>query len=58
MMKEKIDACYKRLQTLDIAPTRANMEALLQTLYDLRDIYEELEREGVTDAGRTAVETE
>lgn len=52
-MKEKIDACYRRLQTLDIMPTRANMEKLLQTLYDLREVYDELNGEDDGD-GRTA----
>lgn len=43
-MKEKLKDCFERLQRLDIAPTLKNMEALVQTLYDLRDVYQELER--------------
>ena len=43
-MKEKITACFDRLQTLEILPTRSNMETLLQTLYDLQEVYQELER--------------
>ena len=43
-MKEKLSACFDRLQNLDIKPTLKNMEALVQTLYDLRDVYQELER--------------
>ena len=41
-MKEKLEACFERLQMLDIKPTLKNMEALVQTLYDLREIYNEL----------------
>lgn len=43
MMKEKLEACFNRLQTLEIQPTLANMEKLVQTLYDLREMYNELE---------------
>lgn len=43
MMKEKLEACFNRLQTLEIQPTLANMEKLVQTLYDLRELYNELE---------------
>ena len=56
-MKEKIEACFKRLQTLDIMPTLTNTEKLLQTLYDLREVYNELNKEGEKD-GRTAADTE
>ena len=38
-MKEKIKLCFERLQKLDISPTVNNMEILLQTLYDLREVY-------------------
>ena len=44
-MKEKIKACFERLQTLEISPTRSNMETLLQTLYDLQEVYQELGRD-------------
>ena len=44
-MKEKIEACFERLQGLDIKPTLTNMELLVQTLYDLREVYEQLEKE-------------
>ena len=43
MMKEKLERCFDRLQSLDIQPTLTNMEKLVQTLYDLREIYKELE---------------
>lgn len=54
MMKEKLEACFDRLQTLEIQPTLANMEKLVQTLYDLRDMYNELE----DDDGRTETDPE
>lgn len=51
-MLEKIEDCYKRLQTLDITPTLANMEILVQTLYDLRDIYNTI-KDGDDSGGRS-----
>ena len=45
-MKEKLEACFERLQALDIKPTLTNMELLLQTLYDLREIYDILDKGG------------
>ena len=54
-MKEKLEACFDRLQALDIKPTLTNMELLVQTLYDLRDVYNEL---GGDDHGRTATDSE
>lgn len=57
MMLEKLEACFLRLQELDIKPTLNNMESLLQTLYDLRGIYNELkarENDGTED--RTAAD--
>ena len=50
-MKEKLNACYERLQTLDMPMTRGNMETLLQTLYDIQEVYQELER--MENDGRT-----
>jgi hypothetical protein len=43
-MKEKLEACYERMQTLNMPNTRHNMETLLQTLYDLQEVYKGLER--------------
>ena len=51
-MLEKLERCFDRLQSLDIKPTLSNMEALLKTLYDLREVYNEL-KEG-EDVGRAA----
>lgn len=56
-MKEKLEACFRRLQTLEIQPTLGNMEKLLNTLYDLREVYNELNKEGDED-GRAAADTE
>ena len=53
-MKEKIKDCFDRLQTLDITPTLPNMEKLVQTLYDLREVYQELMKEEETNDGKTA----
>lgn len=52
IMKEKIAGCYDRLQTLDITPTLDNMEKLVQTLYDLREVYKELSEKEEKDNGR------
>lgn len=48
-MKEKIEECFDRLQTLDVKPTLKNMEILVQTLYDLREIYNQLNTEEEQD---------
>ena len=53
---EKIKNCFDRLQTLNISPTLSNQETLLQTLYDLREVYvalkkEEEEKESVGNSG-------
>ena len=55
MMKEKIKNCFDRLQRLNIAPSQGNMEILLQTLYDLKEVYQEL---GVKEDGRPAADSE
>lgn len=55
-MREKIEACFKRLQTLSILPTRDNMEKLLQTLYDLEEVYNKLKEDDVD--GRPAADPE
>ena len=54
-MLEKIESCFSRLQNLDIKPTLSNMEILIQTLYDLRDVYNEL-KGGNTDDGTADTE--
>lgn len=55
-IKEKLNVCFERLQTLDIAPTLQNMEKLVQTLYDLRDVYNEIEKR-CGDDGRKTVDS-
>ena len=44
-MEEKLNKCYKRLQTLQIMTTKGNMEILLQTLYDIQEVYNQLKEE-------------
>lgn len=52
-MPEKLEACFERLQSLDIVPTISNMETLLQTLYDIREVYQKLKAmESDDDAGK------
>lgn len=41
---EKLEACFSRLQNLAIMPTLKNMEILVQTLYDLREVHNELKK--------------
>ena len=53
-MKNKLNDVYERLQTLDIMPTKGNLEKLLQCLYDLRDVYNELERMEANNGGQAA----
>ena len=53
-MLEKLEQCFERLQNLDIKPTLTNMEKLVQTLYDLREIYNEMSKEGEPDGGTAA----
>ena len=55
-LRKKIEASFNRLQGLDIKPTLTNMEALAQTLYDLRDVYNELGR--IEKDGRSAVDSD
>ena len=48
-MKEKLKACFDRLQKLQLPPTKNNMETLLQTLYDLQEIYLALKEDDADD---------
>lgn len=52
-MLEKLEQCFERLQNLQIKPTLGNMEILVQTLYDLREVYQQL---GGEKDGRTEVD--
>lgn len=45
-IKDKISACFDRLQQIQILATKGNMENLLQTLYDLQEVYQILEKVG------------
>ena len=49
IMLKKLEESFERLQTLEIRPTVDNMEKLLQTLYDLREVYQKL-KEGEANA--------
>ena len=40
--KQKLNDVYERLQGLEIRATRGNLEALLLSLYDLQNAYNEL----------------
>ena len=40
--KQKLNDAYERLQGLEIRATRGNLEALLLSLYDLQNAYNEL----------------
>ena len=44
----KLEQAFKRLQQLQIVPTVTNMETLLQSLYDIREVYNKL-KGGETD---------
>lgn len=55
-MREKLEACFERLQGLNIRPTLENMEILVQVLYDLREIYNELGED--EENGRNGQETD
>lgn len=50
----KLNFCYDRLQSIQIAPTVTNMEKLLQSLYDIRDVYNKL-KEGAENGSESNV---
>ena len=52
----KLNTVYERLQKLDIMPTRANMEKLLQSLYDIQTVYNKLKEAEEND--RTSADSE
>ena len=44
---DKLDEIHTSIQTLDIKPTRTNMEKLLKALYFLEEVFQKLsEKEG------------
>lgn len=43
----KLERAFERLQQLQIVPTVTNMESLLQSLYEIREVYNKL-KEGET----------
>ena len=56
-MDEILSNCYERLQRLKIEPTRENMEILLQTLYDLQNVYKQLKGECNNDGTENRAQT-
>ena len=55
-IKEKLEKCFDRLQNLEIKPTLGNMEILVQTLYDLREVYNAI-KDG-EDGDRAQIDTQ
>lgn len=53
-MKEKLNEIYKRLQRLNIQTTKENMELLLQCMYDLKSVYDEMTAKEAETDGQTA----
>lgn len=49
---EKLDATFNRLQSLNILPTLSNMETLVQSLYEIREVYQFLKTLKGEDDGR------
>lgn len=49
----KLDATFNRLQSLNILPTLSNMETLVQSLYEVREVYQFLKTLKGEDDGRT-----
>ena len=49
-MKEKVTACFDTLQELDIKPTPHNVSILAGVYELLRQVFEELNKEGDTVA--------
>ena len=58
MLKEKLERCYDRLQNLYIQATVSNMESLLQTIYDLHDVYNNMKEETPNERSEDRTETD
>lgn len=56
-MRRKLERAFERLQGLEIKPTVDNMERLLQCLYDIRDVYNNLQTKGGEEDGRETVDS-
>lgn len=54
---DTLEGCFNRLQDMSVQTTLKNMETLVQTLYDLREVYEKLqeirEKVGGEEDGRS-----
>ena len=53
VFKDKLEACFNRLQKLAIKSTLPNMELLTASLYDIRDMFQTLDKEEKEDAADT-----
>ena len=53
VFKDKLEASFNRLQKLAIKSTLPNMELLTASLYDIRDVFQELDKEEKEDAADT-----
>ena len=51
-MLTMLESCFDRLQNLNIQPTLGNMEKLVSTLYDLREIYGRIKESEVVKDGK------
>lgn len=56
-MCKKLESAYNRLQSLALAPTVGNLESLLQSLYEIREVYQSLDKKEGADDGRKTVDT-
>lgn len=50
----KLEAAFQRLQNLQIQPTLSNMELLTASLYDIRDVFLDLEKNTEEESGHEA----
>ena len=51
---DKLEAAFNRLQNLQIQPTLKNMELLTASLYDIRDVFLDLEKNAKEESGHEA----
>ena len=52
-MCNKLESAFNRLQSMAFAPTVGNLETMLKSLYDIREVYQELKKEGADDGRQT-----
>ena len=56
-MCRKLESVYDRLQSMAFAPTVGNLETMLKSLYDIREVYQELNKKEGADDGRQTANT-